>query len=123
MTYQIEFPDFDRKPEIDELIAAGWRDESWHNDGCPRLHCGKAVLWIDYADASKSEVDAHGGEAGQCILEFVADDDGQSFPTIKAALGALYAEWIGYNPFEDDPQIEIAEVADTLASYVKEFAS
>lgn len=122
MTYQAEFPDFDRAAEIDELIAAGWRDASWHNDGCPRVHCGDAVIWIDYTDPDKSEVAALGGEAGQCALEKLVGDmftgeDSIPFPTIKDALAALYVVRIGYNPFEDDPAITVAEVAKTLAEH------
>jgi hypothetical protein len=125
MTYQTAFPDFDRATEIDALIAAGWRDESWQNDSAPRVHCGDAVIWIDYADADKSEVAAMGGEAGQCTVEYLRDgcfagDDAQPFPTIKAALGAIYAKTIGYDPFEDDPMITIAEVAETLVGYEAE---
>lgn len=126
MTYQTAFPDFDRAAEIDELIAAGWRDESWHNDCAPRVHCGDAVIWIDYADADKSEVAAMGGEAGQCSVEYLRDgcftggDDVESFASIKDALGAIYTKWIGYNPFEDDPTISIAEVAETLVGYEAE---
>lgn len=120
MTYQTAFPDFDRAAEIDELIAAGWQDQSWHNDGCPRLHCGRSVLWIDYLDQAKSEIAAMGGESGQCLIEFVEADDGLSFPTIKEALGAFYVERIGYDPFADDPAITIAEVARTLVEHQAE---
>lgn len=36
------------------------------------------------------------------------------------ALGVLYADLIGYNPFEDDPAITTDDVRSTLLDYVRE---
>lgn len=36
----------------------------------------------------------------------------------RDALGALYAELIGYNPFEDDASISVDEVRGILAEYL-----
>lgn len=124
MTYLTAFPDFDRASEAQALINGGWHDGSWHNDAAPRFHCGNACLWLDYADASKSEVAACGGEAGQCSIEFM--DNGQftggtgyPFATIKGALAFVYSEWIGYNPFADDPAETVETVAARLVEYVQ----
>jgi hypothetical protein len=35
----------------------------------------------------------------------------------KAALAAEYLDLIGYDPFEDDPEITVEEVAANLADY------
>lgn len=35
-------------------------------------------------------------------------------------IGALYREWIGYDPFEDDPSINPMEVLETLREYRRE---
>lgn len=125
MKYREAFPDFDRASEIDELIAAGWQDHSWRNDGCPRVHCGEAVIWIDYLDPDKSEIAAMGGEAGQCALEFLRGGmftgvDPVAFPTIKDALAAIYQSWIGYDPFAPEGGWTFAEVIATLPEYAAE---
>lgn len=36
------------------------------------------------------------------------------------ALGKLYADLIGYNPFEDDTAITTEDVSSTLLDYVRE---
>lgn len=41
----------------------------------------------------------------------------------RDALGAEYAELIGYNPFEDDPTLSTDEVAAILAEYKREYAN
>ena len=39
----------------------------------------------------------------------------------RDALGALYAELIGYNPFEDDASIRVADVRRILAEYLGDY--
>lgn len=41
----------------------------------------------------------------------------------KAGLAAKYIELIGYDPFEDSPDIGEAEVAGILADYIKEMVA
>lgn len=52
-TYRTEFPDFD----YDIPVLQGFRDESWHNDVCPKLVSDddKLTIWIDYTDPTKRE--------------------------------------------------------------------
>ena len=38
----------------------------------------------------------------------------------KQEVGAAYKALIGYNPFEDDANITVEEVVDTLIEYLKE---
>ena len=38
----------------------------------------------------------------------------------RDALGSLYAELIGYNPFEDDHSVSVAEVRRILTEYLGE---
>lgn len=40
--------------------------------------------------------------------------------TTAEALGALYAEIVGYDPFADDPAISASEVHDTLTGLIEE---
>ena len=35
-------------------------------------------------------------------------------------VGAAYKALIGYNPFEEDPNIKVEEVVDTLIEYLRE---
>lgn len=56
MTYQTEFPDF----ILDVEIPAGFDDQSWHNDVCPRFEKNLPdgqylVIWVDYADPEDRE--------------------------------------------------------------------
>lgn len=49
-TYQTEFPDFDAPADCAALLAAGWRDQSWHNDTCPSFeYGGRVAMFVDYA--------------------------------------------------------------------------
>lgn len=122
MTYQTAFPDFDRREPIDMLIAAGWADESWANDGCPRVHCGDAAIWIDYADDSKRVCEVAPPFFVQYLVDgcFSPDNEAEEFETVEAALGAIYVKRIGYDPFADDPAIAAAEVAETLVGHQAE---
>jgi hypothetical protein len=40
----------------------------------------------------------------------------------RAALSALHRDWIGYCPFEDDPETDTETVSATLADYIAEVA-
>lgn len=122
MTYQTAFPDFDRREPIDMLTAAGWTDESWHNDGCPRVHCGDHALWLDYIDESKRVCDVAPPFHIERLIDgqFVPEGKGTDHDTIRAALAAIYVDVIGYDPFEDDDGIDPAEVARTLVEHAAE---
>lgn len=50
--YRKEFPDFG---ELDVVLPIGFIDESWHNNACPSFRRGNYVLYVDYADKSKSD--------------------------------------------------------------------
>lgn len=126
MKYRTEFPDYDNTEEADAIVAAGWLDRSWRNEPCPSFIIGRTVLWLDYADADKREhpemgryviqrVDGHGA--------FMESDEARDFPSLKEALGAVYVDRIGYNPFADDPAISESEVARILAEYERESAN
>lgn len=39
----------------------------------------------------------------------------------SAELASLYESWIGYNPYEDEPEITDADVREILIDYVAEF--
>lgn len=81
--YRRAFPDFDY--EIPALVAdaEGWEDTSWHNDACPSFTCDVFVLWCDYADPTRREV--QGGkrftmlDEGRAVLETDAWDDVRAF--------------------------------------------
>jgi hypothetical protein len=53
MTYKIEFPDYDDTITIPE----GWLDDSWHNDICPKITKGTWVIWCDYKDPDRREIE------------------------------------------------------------------
>ena len=55
--YQHEFPDFDDAASMDQLIAAGWRDDSWHNDVCPKVvhPSGLLHIWVEFKDTEQRE--------------------------------------------------------------------
>jgi hypothetical protein len=56
MSFQSEFPDF--APATMPAIPAGWADESWHNDTCPRFLTGNGfTVFVDYADEALREFD------------------------------------------------------------------
>ena len=55
MSYQIEFPDFDAAGEADALIAAGFKDTSWHNDTCPSFTRDGLWIFVDYVDPARRE--------------------------------------------------------------------
>ena len=56
-THSTEHPDIDGAAEAAILLAAGWIDQSWHNDACPRFDSPDRtrVLWIDHADPEQRE--------------------------------------------------------------------
>jgi hypothetical protein len=58
-TYKTEFPEFADEIHsiVAQLRAAGWLDESWHNDVSARfLSADRArVLWVDHLDPDKRE--------------------------------------------------------------------
>jgi hypothetical protein len=53
MTYKIEFPDYDDTITLPE----GWLDDSWHNDVCPKITKGTWVIWCDYKDPDRREIE------------------------------------------------------------------
>lgn len=52
MSYRTEFPEFARCPQVEQLLAAGFSDRSWHNDSCPSFVSpdGALRVWIEFAD-------------------------------------------------------------------------
>ena len=65
--YKTEFPDFDDLTPILAQLPAKFIDHSWVNDSCPnfqfaatedgvQLSYPRLVLWIDYADPAKREI-------------------------------------------------------------------
>lgn len=116
MTYQRYFPGHALGAQIEQLVAAGWTDESWQNDEAPRVHCGNAYcLWID--DQSDAPFILEKLEDGQFGIE---DGTVGVFTTLKGALGALYADLVGYDPFADDPSQTVEDVAKLAAEVVRE---
>lgn len=65
-TYRTEFTDFDY--DIPEL--PGFRDESWHNDVCPKFvsHDDKLTIWIDYKDPGLREEGGHSDDGYQFTI-------------------------------------------------------
>jgi hypothetical protein len=58
LTYLTEFPDFDDAEHCEAAIALGFdEDTSWHNDSCPSFQCDVFVIWVDFADPAKRELD------------------------------------------------------------------
>jgi hypothetical protein len=53
-SYREHFPDFD--PATMPDIPAGWRDGSWHNDGCPFWHVSPSLgVFVDFASPADRE--------------------------------------------------------------------
>lgn len=53
MTYKTEFPDYDDTLSFPE----GWVDDSWHNDVCPKFTKGNVLIWCDYKDFDRREIE------------------------------------------------------------------
>ena len=125
MSYKKEFPDFDRAEPADLLLSAGWIDASWRNDGCPSIRLGDALIWIDYADPAKRVCEVAPPFALEYLIEgqHAAMPDCTEYPDLKAALGAIYKEWIGYNPADEDARINEIMLARLLAEYQRERAA
>jgi hypothetical protein len=123
MTFASEFPDFDRIECAAMLIAAGWQDRSWHNEPCPSFVAGGAVMFVDYAAPEFREFPESEAVFSLHFLDHrgcFTDIPSVGYPTIEAALGALYEGLIGYDPFTDDPAISASEVAQTIVEYFAE---
>ncbi len=87
---------------VDALSAAGFHDDSWHNDICPSfVHGGRpdgliVKIWIDAKEVSDREMDEDSdtrflvslGEDGDCCSElaFYTDDFSEA---LTKALDAL----------------------------------
>lgn len=65
--YKTEFRDFDDLTAVLAQLPVKFIDHSWHNDSCPnfqfaakedgaQLSYPRLMLWIDYADATKREI-------------------------------------------------------------------
>jgi hypothetical protein len=80
-TIQTEFPDYDVSTL--PVIPAGFVDESWHNEACPRFDhpALRLSLWIDYADPAQRELPEarrfylQRCDEDWCGLEDLADTD------------------------------------------------
>ena len=72
-TYRTEHPHFPAMPEAELLIAAGWADQSWHNDTMPRFvnEAACRVIWVDHPDADQRE-----DEGGYRFCVYAIDDFG-----------------------------------------------
>lgn len=133
--WHAEFPEF--APADMPTIPADWQDMSWHNDACPSFafmiggegdsNNTLARVWVDWVDPA----DREGGTDSKRFLVTYEADDGTTFDALQTddwaevlayvearkALGAAYADAIGYNPFLDDPSADPVEVAATLAEH------
>jgi len=51
-THLTEFPELGDLPEVQPLLAAGWTDQSWHNDAGAHFvsPCGSFELWVNDED-------------------------------------------------------------------------
>ena len=78
MSYQTEFSDF---PAADmPAIPAGFTDESWHNDACPRFDNAELglTLWIDFLNPAERET------AGGTRFILCSGDDKPDSETIES---------------------------------------
>ena len=80
MTYKTEFPDYDDTLSFPE----GWVDDSWHNDVCPKFIKGNVLIWCDYKDFDRREIE------GQQFIVSLGFDEGyeplQGFNSLSDAL-------------------------------------
>jgi hypothetical protein len=118
-------------------IPADWQDMSWRNDLCPSFafmigsegdsNHKLARVWVDHAEPASREfpesprysVTFEGG-TGDCFDALATDDWAEVLAYVEARrdLGKAYAARVGHNPFLDDPAIDPAEVAATMAEMI-----
>ena len=69
-TIQTEFPEFPAMPEAAALLAAGWLDQSWHNDTCPRFVSadGGWCMFVDHPEPTHRE-DPEAGRFTVCAMD------------------------------------------------------
>ncbi len=85
MSYKTEFPDF----VLDVTIPAGFEDNSYHNDVCPRFEKqlpdgNYLVIWVDFANPSEREyLNCH---------RFAVDLHDQDFIYLKTLVRSDYWE-------------------------------
>ncbi len=123
MTYATEFPAFDAATL--PVIPAHWQDQSWSNEACPFWLIGPDMgVYIDHADPALREweaptrfsvVEMQDGMHTQDGCNILIDTDDW-----KAVLALEYKARIGYDPFEDDADMTVETVAETLAEYAAE---
>lgn len=102
------FPDYD----CEMPVVTGFNDSSWHQDRCPSLMLEygdyKIILWCDYADKSKRELQ---DEGKQYTLQFLCNDvefrteiDYDTLPDdlTRVALEELYTHWVKSQNLWDD---------------------
>lgn len=77
-TYRTEFPEFGDVPEVAELLSMGMRDESWHNDSCPRIvsPSRSAIVWIEHADPQLREP----ADGPRFCVQVIGSDDHSEHP-------------------------------------------
>lgn len=128
MTFKTEFPDFAAADM--PAIPAGFEDISWSNDACPSFLNKeiRRVFYVDYLDPAQREYpeslrfgmyecDEEGARVNQG-REVESDDWNAILAEIdRATLAAEYLKKIGYDPFEDDPEISVETVRSTLAEF------
>ncbi len=100
--YVKEHPDFPEMPEVDDLKARGFTDQSWHNDTCPGFEFkldGADVLkvWIEHPNPDYRE----SGQARFYVERFNADEGnygedvryiGNDWATVLATIEAARGE-------------------------------
>jgi len=107
MSYRKEFPSYPESPELAELIAMGFRDESWHNDACPQFisRDWRLRVYADFPDMDDREMG--GPRFGLSLGDFDPDGDGDpsdaygliesdNFREIREAIRAQYAPPAAY---------------------------
>lgn len=69
--YREEFPRMPEMPEVAQLLALGFTDESWHNDSAPTFVSAdqKIRVWIECPDKAQRE-DPEGDQFGVQVGDF-----------------------------------------------------
>lgn len=86
--------------EVVEVLAKHNTYREWH------ATTGGSTLWWAFARYVRE---------GRAVIDLSDTEIAQ-----RKALGAVYAEWIGYDPFVDDPSRTVKEVLDTLEGWAVE---
>ena len=85
MLYHREHPSFPDMPEVADLLARGFIDQSWHNDTCPGFERGQIKVWIEHPNADQRE-----NPERYCVDRL--DDDGISYGDSLLYIGDSWSE-------------------------------